>query len=250
VPATTVVKKVFCHVRMTCHPWKSARILRMKRRPMPELLDTDAGTPQEVADSLLDLRWFNRWFGGIGTAQALIQNVTSKTGRRNLSLLEVAAGDGFVPRLLAEKFEWGGVRLQTTLLDRVPSHLPANGPTPKVAGDALRLPFRNNSFDLVSSSLFVHHLSPDQAVQFARDALRVSRVAVLVHDLVRNPLHLALAYAGVPLYRSRLTRNDAPASVWQAYTADEMAGFFRDAGAAAVEVRVHYLFRMGVTAWK
>jgi hypothetical protein len=85
---------------------------------------------------------------------------------------------------------------------------------------------------------------------FAKEALRVCRSAVLVHDLIRNPLHLALAYAGLPLYRSRLTRNDAPASVWQAYTVDEMRTFFERAGAADVRVNTHYLYRMGVIAWK
>jgi hypothetical protein len=61
---------------------------------------------------------------------------------------------------------------------------------------------------------------------------------------------LALAYAGVPIYRSRITRNDAPASVKQAYTIEEMSEFFRSAGATKVETQKHFLFRMGVIAWK
>ena len=87
-------------------------------------------------------------------------------------------------------------------------------------------------------------------LKFASESLRVSRLAVLVNDLVRHPLHLTLAYAGVPIYRSRITRNDAPASVKQAYTIEEMIGFFRSAGAAKVEAQKHFLFRMGVIAWR
>jgi predicted SAM-dependent methyltransferase len=119
-----------------------------------------------------------------------------------------------------------------------------------VAADALGIPFSDSAFDLVSCTLFVHHLAPDEVLKFARECLRVSRVAVLVNDLVRHPLHLAMAYAGVPIYRSRITRNDAPASVKQAYTIEEMSGFFRGAGAAKVETQRHFLFRMGVIAWK
>src|SRR5947199_5866128 len=37
----------------------------------------------------------------------------------------------------------------------------------------------------------------------------------LINDLVRSWLHLAFVYTGMPLYRSRLTRHDAPASVRQ-----------------------------------
>ena len=33
-------------------------------------------------------------------------------------------------------------------------------------------------------------------MQFVDEALRVCRVAVLINDLVRHPLHLSLVYAG------------------------------------------------------
>jgi ubiquinone/menaquinone biosynthesis C-methylase UbiE len=222
----------------------------VKRRPNHELLDTDSGSPAEVAASMLDLRWFNRWFGGIETSREMIAAVARKTGKAQFSVLEVAAGDGFVPRTLVEDFESSGIHLDVTLLDRAASHLPTNGAAPKIAGDALSLPFHNSTFDLVSSSLFVHHLSPDEAVQFAHEALRVCRTAVLVNDLVRSPLHLAIAYAGVPLYRSRITRNDAPASVRQAYTVEEMRDFLQQAGAGQIDIERHFLFRMGAIAWK
>jgi ubiquinone/menaquinone biosynthesis C-methylase UbiE len=140
------------------------------------------------------------------------------------------------------------VELQVTLLDRATSHL-RNG-NRGVAGDALSLPFQDGSFDLLSCNLFAHHLSPQELVAFTDEALRVCRVAVLINDLVRHPLHMALVYAGLPLYRSRLTRHDAPASVRQAYTVEEMRGLMAQPSAARVEIHRHYLFRMGVIAWK
>jgi ubiquinone/menaquinone biosynthesis C-methylase UbiE len=222
----------------------------MKRRPTPELLDTDSGTVEEVAGALRDLRSFNQRLGGVSTTSDLIRTVVRKTGKTNFSLLEIAAGTGFVPKQVSRDLSSEGVKLEVTLLDRVASHLPQNGTPRKVAADALNVPFQDSAFDLVSSSLFLHHLSPEDVLKFARESLRVCRVAVLVNDLVRHPLHLALAYAGVPIYRSRITRNDAPASVKQAYTIAEMTAFFRRAGAAKVEPRRHFLFRMGVTAWK
>jgi ubiquinone/menaquinone biosynthesis C-methylase UbiE len=222
----------------------------VRRRPTIELLDSDSGTPSEVAESLQDLRWFNRWFGGIATSRKLIAQVVEITGQKELSLLEVAAGDGYVPLTLIRYFEAAGIRLDVTLLDRAASHLPRNGTMSKIGGDALRLPCADSSFDVISCSLFVHHFTPDQVVAFAREALRVATTAVLVHDLIRDPLHLALAYAGVPLYRSRLTRHDAPASVRQAYTIEEMRSFFRQAGAASVQAEWNYFFRMGIIAWR
>jgi ubiquinone/menaquinone biosynthesis C-methylase UbiE len=222
----------------------------MKRRPTPELLDTDSGTAKEIEGSLRDLRSFNQRLGGIATTRDLIHNVARRTGRMEFSVLEVAAGTGFLPTQASQALQRSGINLKITLLDRAATHLPKNGTTKKIAADALSVPFSDSAFDLVSCSLFLHHLSPEEVVRFARESLRVSRIAVLVNDLVRHPLHLALAYAGVPIYRSRITRHDAPASVKQAYTVEEMAEFFRRAGAAKVETQRHFLFRMGVVAWK
>jgi len=220
----------------------------MKRTPVVELLDTDAGTAAEVAGSLADLRWFNRWFGGIATGQRLLERIAAATKRTSFSLLEVAAGSGDVPRAVRARLAKQGVQLQVTLLDRRASHV-GNGNRAVVA-DALALPFRDDSFDLVSSGLFVHHLSPRQVVRYAGEALRVCRLAMLTNDLIRHRLHLAVAQAGIPIYRSRLTRNDAPGSVRQAYTEDEMRELIEQAGPARIEIERHYFFRMGVIAWK
>ena len=222
----------------------------MKRRPTLELLDTDSGTPEEIEGSLRDLQSFNERLGGVSTTRDLIQAVAARSGKTHFSLLEIAAGTGFVPTEASRELSEDGIKLDITLSDRAPTHLPQNGNARKVAADALNIPFSDSAFDLVSCTLFLHHLAPEQVVKFAHESLRVSRIAVLVNDLVRNPLHLALAYAGVPIYRSRITRNDAPASVKQAYTIEEMSGFFRSAGAAKVEAQKHFLFRMGVIAWK
>jgi ubiquinone/menaquinone biosynthesis C-methylase UbiE len=222
----------------------------VNRHPTAELLDTDSGTPEEVAASLLDLESFNRQLGGVATTRELIRAVARVTGKTEFSLLDVAAGNGFVPTNAAQELGRAGITVRMTLLDRATTHLPKNGAALKIVADALTLPFPDAKFDVVSCSLFLHHLSPDQVVQFVREARRVCRFAVVIHDLVRHWFHLALAYAGVPLYRSRLTRHDAPASVRQAYTIGEMRQLLKHAGATNVRVQTHYLFRMGVIVWK
>jgi SAM-dependent methyltransferase len=220
----------------------------MKRVVIPELLDTDSGTPAEVVAALSDLRRINRWLGGIAATEGMVGRVAREITSSSLSLLEVAAGSGYVSEIVRQRVGKRGLRLDVTLLDRAQSHL-RNG-NRAVVGDALALPFRDASFDLLCCNLFAHHLSPQELLQFVEDALRVCRIAVLIDDIVRHPLHLALVYAGLPLYRSRMTRHDAPASVRQAYTPDEMRTLLAQTKAACVEIHPHYLFRMGVTAWK
>lgn len=219
----------------------------MKRTSTPELLDSDAGNPGEVASSLADLRRINRWFGGTSTAAQMIRTVAARTGQKTFSLLDVAGASGDIVVEAGKRLRNEGIRLTATVLDRNPSHL--NGNFRAVVADALELPFRDKSFDLVVCSAFVHHLEPAEIVQFISEALRVARVAALINDLRRSRLHLALVYAGLQFFRSRLTWHDAPASVARAYTPEELELILTGTLCARIEISRHYLFRMGAIVW-
>jgi hypothetical protein len=221
----------------------------MKRKVIPELLDTDAGTPREVQGSLADLRFFNRYFGGARAMRKLLSKVARKRKLGSLSWLDVAGASGDIANVASQTLLAHGVTARAVVLDRSTAHL--NHKLPAVCGDALALPFRDNSFDVVACSLFTHHLEPDQIARFAGEALRVARYAFVINDLVRHPIHIGLVYAGFPLYRSRLTRHDAPASVRRAYTMEEMRAILAAATPSAdIEMELLYLFRMGVLVWK
>jgi ubiquinone/menaquinone biosynthesis C-methylase UbiE len=152
------------------------------------------------------------------------------------------------------------ISVNVTLVDRNFTHfhpgMPAEqthlrqGPSRRIVADALALPFARSSFDVVSCALLVHHFQPEQLRAFTAEALRVARVAVLINDLRRNLISLALVYAGFPAFRSRLTRHDAPASVRRAYTMGELKAILKASGGGQVEIARHYLFRMGAIVWK
>jgi ubiquinone/menaquinone biosynthesis C-methylase UbiE len=221
----------------------------MQRKVIAELLDDDLGTTSEIAGTLADLRHINAWFGGRRTTISLLRQVARATGVQRLSLLEVATGTGDVPLAAKKTLAREGIALDVTLLDRMASHLLANR-APAVVGDALRLPFRDEAFDVVGCSLFAHHLSPDALLRFAHEALRVCRRALLINDLIRSRIHLVLVHLGLPLFRSRITWHDAPASVRQAYTVDEMRQLLSPLAVQRIEIRRHYLYRMGILVWK
>lgn len=222
----------------------------MRRFDSEEILDSDQCPAPETETSLRDLCRINRWFGGVSTTRKLIERVSSRSGQKHFSVLEVAAGFGEVPRLAAAQLSREGITLEITDLDRMVSHLRPGHRA--VVADARALPFRNMSFDLVSCSLFAHHLAPRDLARFVDEASRVCRCAVLINDLIRHPLHLALVYAGYPLMRSYVSRLDGVASVRRAYVPEEVRQILSGGIRAAedVEISTHYLFRMGVIVWK
>jgi ubiquinone/menaquinone biosynthesis C-methylase UbiE len=221
----------------------------MQRKVTEEILDSPSCPPDEIETSLGDIAAVNRRFGGVRTTRLLIERVAVQTGQKHFSLLEVGSARGELPRAVAQQLAAHGVTLDITDLDRSPSHLQRNHRA--LAADALALPFRDSKFDLVSCNLFAHHLEPEELQRFADEALRVSRYAVLINDLIRHPLHLALVYAGFPLMRSYVSRLDGVASVKRSYTQDEMWKILsaNDSG-RKIEISRHCLFRMGVILWK
>jgi len=234
----------------------------MQRVDAPEILDSDACAPHETLKVLEVIGRVNRWFGGVTTTQKMVERVAEATGKKHFSVLEVAAGLGEVPDLVRKNLARSGIALDVTLLDMARSHLPGGefagrtraGTNDAVVADALAVPFGEGAFDLVSCSLFAHHLSPQQVLQFVKESLRVSRCAVLINDLVRHPLHLALAFAGFPLMRNRVAWLDGLTSVRRAYVPSEIRnllteGYSREM-APRVEISRHYLFRMGIIVWK
>ncbi len=221
----------------------------MQRVNTPEILDSNSCPRDEVDTSLQDLCRINRWFGGVATTRSLIERVATAVDEKHFSLLEVAAGYGEVPREAGKQLLRKGIKLDITDLDRVHTHLQASHRS--LVADALALPFRDNSFDIVSCSLFAHHLEPAQLACFGEEACRVARRAILINDLIRHPLHLALVYAGFPLMRSHISRVDGVASVRRAYEPSEIREILcSSACCQKIEISTHYLFRMGVIVWK
>ncbi len=160
---------------------------------------------------------------------------------------------------MQKNLENRGITLRVTLLDLARSHLPAGDipqcgqPAHCVVANALDLPFADGSFDLVSCSLFAHHLNPQQLRRFMKEGLRVSRRALLINDLVRHPLHLFLVYVSYPIMLDRVAWLDGLTSVRRAYQPGEMRIAFNAAyspSSAQMEISRHYLFRMGLIAWK
>jgi SAM-dependent methyltransferase len=218
----------------------------MRRVDIPEILDSDSCPPAEVEASLRDMGRINRWFGGVSTSLALVDRVVRKTGRTHFSLLEVAAGGGEVPQIVARRLARRGITLDITYLDRSHAHLIGGGQS--IVADALALPFRDGAFDLIGCSLFAHHLDPESLRLFASEAWRVCSCAVLINDLVRHPVHLGLVYAGFPLMKSPVSRFDGVASVRKAYTVEEMRQMLGPG--RELEVFSHFLYRMGAIIWK
>jgi ubiquinone/menaquinone biosynthesis C-methylase UbiE len=193
-------------------------------------MDLPNQDPALVDECLNDLRRLNRFTGGISlTAFALTHLTRELAPGSGIEILDVATGGGDFPRAMAAWARRRGLRariLATDLSPEILGRAAAGAPSciEFAVADARCLPFDDGAFDVVTCSLFLHHLEPDDAITSLNEMRRVARRGVIVNDLVRS----WVGYLGglvVPRMMSRnpIFRHDAPLSVRRAYTKDELA---------------------------
>jgi ubiquinone/menaquinone biosynthesis C-methylase UbiE len=228
----------------------------MERIQKQELLDSDHWPEAEVACALCAIGRVNRFYGGHRMHKRLFRRVCSKFNIKKLHVLEVASGYADVLQAASLMLKKRNISLEISLLDRCAKHLPQRHNWHKalhlptlLTGDALELDLADNSVDVVSCCLFLHHLSVDEARAFLREALRVSRVAVLINDVERKRVNYYLSQLQTLVDPSRLSRHDGPASVQQAYTYAEMRNLLQETH-CNFELQRGYLYRLGAIAWK
>jgi SAM-dependent methyltransferase len=149
-------------------------------------------------------------------------------------VLDVATGSGDVPKKLAARAKRAGIPLEITGCDRSPTAIEeASRERCDVrffVHDALRdrLP---TDFDAVTCSLFLHHLSEDDAVALLANMENAARHLILVNDLERSRFNYCAVWAACRLLtRSRVVRFDGPASVRSAFTPKEALALADRAG--------------------
>ena len=96
--------------------------------------------------------------------------------------------------------------------------------------DALQNPLPTD-YDIITCSLFLHHLRIDQAEHLLRTMARAARSMVLINDLIRSRLGYLLAYLGTRfLSTSYVVHQDGMKSVRAAFTVPEAEQLARRAG--------------------
>jgi len=205
-----------------------------------EYLDGPLDDAAVLRGNLRDLARINRWFGGATASRRALDGLL---GRRTVphTLLDVGTGAADIPlALIAHGAQRGrplrvtGVDARQEVIDAAVAVEPRLGATDGLeltVSDGRALPWADGSFDVVHASLVLHHLEPAEAIAFLREAGRVSRLGVVVNDLVRARRHWLGARVLVRVItRNRYTRHDGPMSVQRAYTRIELHALL--AGAA------------------
>jgi 2-polyprenyl-3-methyl-5-hydroxy-6-metoxy-1,4-benzoquinol methylase len=222
------------------------------RKQVPELMDDPGIDAQEHLRALAGLRRLNWLSDSAGLLWPPICSIYQQL-KRPIRILDVATGSGDVPAQLIMKAKRSGIPLELFGCD-VSSTAVSTASTVCPDGrffahDVLREPLPD-VYDVVICSLFLHHLSEDQAVLLLQRMQLAAIQLVLVNDLVRSLLNFSLVWATTRLITfSKVVRFDGPASVRSAFTKREVTDLAHKAGLEHVTVRTRFPCRYLLT-WK
>ena len=233
---------------MTAKPFVSNFYIMfpLPQREKPELLDLHAGNLAEVRRSLGDIRRINTYLGG---AKPVCDATWLLLGdRKSATVLDIGTGNADIPLRLTQQAKKRGVNLNVIGLDINERHLQIarenilNHENIGLLGaDAFQLPLADKSVDVVISTLFLHHFRAPEIRALLREFSRVSRVGWTMHDQVRDALPLWFFRVARPvLATSYLTRYDAVASIYRAYTVSEMRAIVAPIAGATVATSFPY----------
>jgi SAM-dependent methyltransferase len=213
-------------------------------------MDDDTVDYATLRACLVDLAKVNRWTLAHRPTLAFLNGLHRRglwPKDRPLRLLDVGSGYGDLIRTVDRWAARKGLAIELTGLDlspwseRAATEATAPGrPIAWVTGDVFD---DTPPADVITSSLFTHHLSDALVVRFLAAMETRAQIGWFVNDLHRHPL----PYGGFAILSKAMgwhpfVQHDGPISIARAFTAADWRQFIAQAGLSAEAVRVAWRF--------
>ena len=220
----------------------------INREHEPELMDDPELPVKEHLSALRGLARLN-WFSGVsGILYRRIRGIARSRPGHRIRVLDIASGSGDLPIDWAKRARKDSFAIDISTVDISATAIDEQTAAAQKAGvsiNAIQLDCLEHKlptgFDIVTCSLFMHHLNRNQAFHLLRSMQLASDSSILVCDLERSRLNLALvSVAARLLSRSYVVHHDSAVSVRSAFTMPEFADIAKEALARPVHLqRLH-----------
>ncbi len=223
-----------------------------------ERIDTGDYTPEEYDVFLREIRLVNRLAGDAFALKKTLLPEIRKTDLQNFSVLDVGAGSGELLRIIAQSARRQnrnahlfGLELNARSANAILEESKNFTEISAVRGDALTLPFADNSFDYMICSLFTHHFTDENVVRILEEAARVTCRKIYVIDLHRHRAAYFLYKVFCAAFRiSPLVREDGLLSILRSFTPVELEKLARTADLKNISVERYFPYRLVLEAEK
>ncbi|WP_231717509.1 methyltransferase domain-containing protein [Hymenobacter sp. DG25A] len=224
-----------------------------------ELMDDLTLASDALRQNLDELELINTRLGGYGVlTHALAQLRPRFPQNHPLRLADLGSGGGDTLRYLARWARHKQVPVALTGIDAnafmVAYAREKCQQYPEISfqqQDIFATDFQQQSFDVLTCSLFCHHFPDEQLVQLLRQWQQQATLAVIINDLHRHPLaYHSIKWLTRLFGGSYLVQHDAPLSVARAFTRQDWQRLLQQAGIRHYTLRWRWAFRWQVVITK
>lgn len=228
------------------------------RNLQPEIMDQpgiDGERYRRVMKGLARINYLTR---SAALLWPSIRQLAAQAPGRTLTLLDVATGAGDVPVWLSRRAARAGIDLRVAACDVSRQAIGHARESAKRAGVDVTFFVHDvvaagidQPYDIVTSSLFLHHLNDAQCVDVLRTMSENAWRLLLVSDLLRSRANYWMAYLGVRLLtRSDVMYVDGPRSVEGAFAWHEVRQLCQRAGLESAELARRWPCRYVLRWWR
>lgn len=209
-----------------------------------ELMDDPHLSRERHDAALRGLSRINYFSGSAGVLWRPVVQLARQQGLKKLRVLDVATGSGDIPMALWKKSRPMELELEILGIDISPRAIENARQRAESAGAKVQFEVHDalgkdlpDGFDVITASLFTHHLENDNVIKLLEGMARATKRLVLVNDLIRSRWNLLLVQvASHLLTRSKVVHVDGPLSIRAAFTIDEFRVLANRAGLADAEI--------------
>jgi len=222
----------------------------LKKVSQPELMDDFSIQDERIDLALRELRLINYFLGGNTGSKCGVLKMISGLPNDKIYLLDAGSGSSDVLDDLKKKHK----SVQVISLDRnkrVCNFIKKNNNFKPmiVCADAINLPFKKKSIDIIHASLFLHHFDNESLKNILRNFFEVAKQGIVINDLRRS----LLAFLGIKILtlifsRSELVKSDAPTSVRKGFVKSELTDLLEEMHFSNYEIGRKWAFRWLITA--
>jgi len=217
----------------------------LKRSYKPEIMDDFSIQDERIEKALKELIIINKFLGGSSGTKAGLKKVLKQISiKPGLKILDIGSGTSDV--LLSSFKNKNNVKIFS--LDknkRTCNYVKENiGQLEIICGDAFQLPFKGKKFDILHTSLFLHHFKEEEIRILLINFIRSARYTLIINDLRRS----VLALAGIKILtsifsKSEFVKNDGPLSVRRGFIKSELIEILNSIPISSYEIKRKWAFR-------
>lgn len=236
--------------------WATLRQLN-DRSLTPEIMDDPALDESEHVHALQGLERINRFSRSARLVWSKIEPLLKNDPQRTFRVLDIATGAGDIPIALSQLGAKYGDRLNVQACDVSPRAIEFAQKRAAAANASVRFFVHDvvansvpDGFDILTSSLFFHHLQTGQAAQLLTSMRAEAKSAIVVNDLERSAVGWVLATVATRLLStSHVVHVDGPLSVRAAFSLPEIRQMALNAGLMNPTIERHFPCRF-LLSWR